>query len=204
MRNVITAGNRVIRVFEDGLCVYNADKANGMSYEQYMERMNNTEDDSTGYTVNTQESEQIEPKEISKSVKAPEPTESEHVVEANFDKVRDIIQSNSSNPEDTIAKIPDEIELAPDEEVHEESNNSEPETAEEETVCKESESVVEEKDDAHQAVSSEELKEYSCNTKSTTSPLVGDTGSPVEFSNSMMEYMRHKKGSKIDLNSIVM
>lgn len=204
MRNVITAGNRVIRVFEDGLCVYNADKANGMSYEQYMERMNNTEDDSTGYTVNTQESEQIEPKEISKSVKAPEPTESEHVVEANFDKVRDIIQSNSSNPEDTIAKIPDEIELAPDEEVHEESNNSEPETAEEETVCKESESVVEEKDDAHQAVSSEELKEYSCNTKSTTSPLVGDTGSPVEFSNSMMEYMKHKKGSKIDLNSIVM
>ena len=202
MRNVITAGNRVIRVFEDGICVYNADKANGMSYEQYMEHMNNTEDDSNGYTINTQESEQIEPKEISKSVETPEPTESEHVVEANFDKVRDIIQSNSSNPEDTIAKIPDEIELAPDEEVHEESNDSEPETTEEETVCKESESVVEEKDDAHQAVSSEELKEYSCNTKPATSPLVGNTDNPVEFSNSMMEYMVRKKGSKIDLNNI--
>ena len=82
-----------------------------------MNNANNTENDSNDYTIiNTQESEQIEPKEISKSVKASEPTESEHVVEANFDKVRDIIKSNSSNTEDTIEQIPDEIELAPDEE----------------------------------------------------------------------------------------
>ena len=209
MRNVITAGNRVIRVFEDGLCVYNADNANGMSYEQYMEHMNNandTEDDSNDYTINTQESEQIEPKEISKSVKAPEPTESEHVVEANFDKVRDIIKSNSSNPEDTIAKIPDEIELAPDEEeVHEESSDSEPETTEEEPRKEYEPPVIEEidkSDDDHHTVSSEELKEYSCNTKPVTSPLVGNTDNPVEFSNSMMEYMVRKKGSKIDLNNI--
>lgn len=207
MRNVITAGNRVIRVFEDGLCVYNADKANGMSYEQYMEHMNNAtdtdEDDSNDYTINTQESEQIEPKEISKSVKAPEPIESEHVVEANFDKVRDIIQSNSSNPEDTIAKIPDEIELAPDEEVHEESDDSEPETTEEEAVCKESESVVEEKEDDHQAASYEgHYAVAGNNVESVISPLVGNTSSPVEFSNSMMEYMARKKGSKIDLNNI--
>lgn len=196
MRNVITAGNRVIRVFEDGVCIYNADKANGMSYEQYMEHMNNannTEDDS-GYTVNTQESEQIEPKEISESVKAPEPIEPEHVVEANFDKVRDIIRSNSSsNSEDTIAKIPDEIELAPDEEVHEESNNSE--------------SVVEENKDDHQIVSSKEQYAVTVNDNNVehapaTSPLVGNTSSPVEFSNSMMEYMMRKKGSKIDLNNI--
>ena len=207
MRNVITAGNRVIRVFEDGLCVYNADKANGMSYEQYMEHMNNAtdtdEDDSNDYTINTQESEQIEPKEISKSVKAPEPIESEHVVEANFDKVRDIIQSNSSNPEDTIAKIPDEIELASDEEVHEESDDSEPETTEEEAVCKESESVVEEKEDDHQTASYEgHYAVAGNNVESVISPLVGNTSSPVEFSNSMMEYMARKKGSKIDLNNI--
>lgn len=207
MRNVITAGNRVIRVFEDGLCVYNADKANGMSYEQYMEHMNNTnntdEDDSNDYTINTQESEQIEPKEISKSVKAPEPIESEHVVEANFDKVRDIIQSNSSNPEDTIAKIPDEIELAPDEEVHEESDDSEPETTGEEAACKESESVVEEKEDDHQTASYEGHYAVAGNdVESVISPLVGNTSNPVEFSNSMMEYMARKKGSKIDLNNI--
>lgn len=209
MRNVITAGNRVIRVFEDGLCVYNADNANGMSYEQYMEHMNNandTEDDSNDYTINTQESEQIEPKEISKSVKASEQTESEHVVEANFDKVRDIINSNSSNPEDTIEKIPDEIELAPDEEeVHEESSDSEPETTEEEPRKEYEPPVIEEidkSDDDHHTVSSEELKEYSCNTKPATSPLVGNTDNPVEFSNSMMEYMVRKKGSKIDLNNI--
>lgn len=207
MRNVITAGNRVIRVFEDGLCVYNADKANGMSYEQYMEHMNNAtdtdEDDSNDYTINTQESEQIEPKEISNSVNAPEPIESEHVVEANFDKVRDIIQSNSSNPEDTIAKIPDEIELASDEEVHEESDDSEPETTEEEATCKESESVVEEKDDDHHTVLYE--GHYAVddnNVEPATSPLVGNTDNPVEFSNSMMEYMVRKKGSKIDLNNI--
>lgn len=208
MRNVITAGNRVIRVFEDGICVYNADKANGMSYEQYMEHMNNTEDDSDGYTINAQESEQIEPKEISKSVETPEPIESDHVVEANFDKVRDIIKSNTSNPEDTIAKIPDEIELAPDEEdTQEDSNDNESEPIGE-VIREEPESPVaeEKKKYDHSIVLSENPEEYDevddHKAEPATSPLVGDTGSPVEFSNSMMEYMVRKKGAKIDLNNI--
>lgn len=208
MRNVITAGNRVIRVFEDGICVYNADKANGMSYEQYMEHMNNTEDDSDGYTINAQESEQIEPKEISKSVEVPELIESDHVVEANFDKVRDIIQSNTSNPEDTIAKIPDEIELAPDEEEAQEVSNDNESEPIGEVIREEPESpVIEEKRKYdHSIVLSENPEEYDevddHKVEPATSPLVGDTGSPVEFSNSMMEYMVRKKGSKIDLNNI--
>lgn len=208
MRNVITAGNRVIRVFEDGICVYNADKANGMSYEQYMEHMNNPEDNSNGYTINAQESEQIEPKEISKSVEVPEPIESDHVVEANFDKVRDIIKSNTSNPEDTIAKIPDEIELASDEEETQGNSNDNESEPIGEVIREEPESpaIEEKKKYGHHIVLSENPEEYDevddHKAEPATSPLVGDTGSPVEFSNSMMEYMMRKKGAKIDLNNI--
>lgn len=191
MRNVITAGNRVIRVFEDGKCIYNADKTD-MTYEQYMDYINNPAPD-------VQEPEQVEPEIAHEAVKTPESVKSESVTEANFDKIRDIVQNNTSNPEDTIEKIPDEIELAPDEEAQEESNEVEPIGE----VIPEESSTVEEKNSDHHIILSENAEEEEVDDTNhyTTSPLVGNPSKPVEFSNSMMEYMMRKKGTKVDLNN---
>ena len=121
----------------------------------------------------------------------------------NFDKIRDIVQNNTSNPEETIEKIPDEIELAPDDEIQEDSHEVESDTSDPiGEVIPEEPSTVEKNTDHHITLSENPEEEKVDDTKSyTPSPLVGNPTKPVEFSNSMMEYMMRKKGTKVDLNN---
>lgn len=127
-------GNRIVRLMEDNQIIFD-EKMMGITYDQWkaqqkaaeeaakIQNQPSSEEISYSEPISTVTAHEVDPEKVeatSEVVEAPKQVESEQPEEMNFDQVKQIIHENTT-PEDSIVELlPNEIELAPDEETKEE------------------------------------------------------------------------------------
>lgn len=127
-------GNRIVRLMEDNQIIFD-EKMMHITYDQWkaqqkaaeeaakIQNQPSSEEISYSEPVPTVTAHEVEPEKVEavpEVVEAPKQVESEQPEEMNFDQVKQIIHENTT-PEDSIVEnLPNEIELAPDEEPKEE------------------------------------------------------------------------------------
>ena len=127
-------GNRIVRLMEDNQIIFD-EKMMGITYDQWkaqqkaaeeaakIQNQPSSEEISYSEPIPTVTAHEVEPEKVEavpEVVEAPKQAESEQPEEMNFDQVKQIIHENTT-PEDSIVEnLPNEIELAPDEEPKEE------------------------------------------------------------------------------------
>ncbi len=127
-------GNRIVRLMEDNQIIFD-EKMMGITYDQWkaqqkaaeeaakIQNQPSSEEISYSEPIPTVTAHEVEPEKVEavpEVVEAPKQVESEQPEEMNFDQVKQIIHENTT-PEDSIVEnLPNEIELAPDEEPKEE------------------------------------------------------------------------------------
>ena len=127
-------GNRIVRLMEDNKIIFD-EKMMHITYDQWKAQQKQVEEaakqvqpsfDEISYsapvpTVSAHEAEPKKVEAVSEVAEAPKQVESDQLEEMNFDKVKQIIHENTTPEDPIVEKIPNEIELASDEEAEPEN-----------------------------------------------------------------------------------
>lgn len=121
-------GNRIVRLMEDNKIIFD-EKMMGITYDQWKTQKKQVEEaakiqpcfDEISYsahvpTVSAPEVESEKVEAVPEVAEAPKQVESEQPEEMNFDKAKQIIHENTTPEDPIVEKLPNEIELAPDNE----------------------------------------------------------------------------------------